>query len=391
MRKILCGILTIIICSFGVISLAEDYDMQKEQENIKDKIDQSTNELENVKSELSENMQKIQSLDESMLTSQNEIDKLNSKIDEIQKNVDSVQEVLDVEEKKFNSQENTLKERLVAIYEAGETQYIDIILTSKNISEFLSNCYLASQIASNDMSLLKEMGDKKNEINIKKEELNEVLKEIGEVKQEQTKKSKILENSKRIKENYVAQLSQEEKEIQTKIDEYNQRFHEINSQILELAQQGLDTKYIGGVLAWPVPGYTRITSKYGMRTHPITGVYKLHTGVDVGAPMGASFIAANDGLVVKAGFNSAYGNMVIIDHGGGISTLYAHGSEIKVQEGEYVKRNQEILKVGSTGYSTGAHAHFEVRINGVVTDPMPYITNGLIPGTETTEQTNEQK
>ena len=193
MRKILCGILTIIICSFGVISLAEDYDMQKEQENIKDKIDQSTNELENVKSELSENMQKIQSLDESMLTSQNEIDKLNSKIDKIQKNVDSVQE------KKFNSQENTLKERLVAIYEAGETQYIDIILTSKNISEFLSNCYLASQIASNDMSLLKEMGDKKNEINIKKEELNEVLKEIGEVKQEQTKKSKILENSKELK------------------------------------------------------------------------------------------------------------------------------------------------------------------------------------------------
>ena len=202
------------------------------------------------------------------------------------------------------------------------------------------------------------------------------------------KQEKLSKNRQRnpIKENYVAQLSQEEKEIQAKIDEYNQRFHEINSQILELAQQGLDTKYIGGELAWPVPGYTRITSKYGMRTHPITGVYKLHTGVDVGAPMGASFIAANDGLVVKAGFNSAYG--------GGISTLYAHGSEIKVQEGEYVKRNQEILKVGSTGYSTGAHAHFEVRINGVVTDPMPYITNGLIPGTETTEpteQTNEQK
>ena len=189
MRKILCGILAVIICSFSVVSLAEDYDMQKEQENIKDKINQSTSELENVKSELSENMQKIQSLDESMLTSQDEIDKLNVKIDEIQKRVDSIQEVLDVAEKKFNSQENTLKERLVAIYEAGETQYIDIILTSKNISEFLSNCYLASQIAANDTSLLKEMGDKKNEINVKKEELNEALKEIGEVKQEQTKKS----------------------------------------------------------------------------------------------------------------------------------------------------------------------------------------------------------
>ena len=98
--------------------------------------------------------------------------------------------------------------------------------------------------------------------------------------------------------------------------------------------------------------------------------------------MGANFVAANDGIVVKAGFNSAYGNMVIIDHGGGISTLYAHGSEIVASVGQTVKRGDVILKVGSTGYSTGAHAHFEVRINGVTTNPMPYITSGVIPGTE---------
>ena len=97
-----------------------------------------------------------------------------------------------------------------------------------------------------------------------------------------------------------------------------------------------------------------------MRVHPITGQYKLHTGVDIGAPMGANFVAANDGVVVKAGPNTAYGNMVIIDHGGGISTLYAHGSEILVEVGQTVKRGDAILKVGSTGYSTGPHAHFEV-------------------------------
>ena len=132
-----------------------------------------------------------------------------------------------------------------------------------------------------------------------------------------------------------------------------------------------------------------ITSKYGMRTHPITGVYKLHTGVDIRAPMGATFISANDGIVTKASYNSAYGNMVIVDHGGGVSTLYAHGSEILVQVGQTVKRGDAVLKVGSTGYSTGPHAHFEVRLNGVVTDPMPYITNGLVPGTQNDEQTQE--
>lgn len=119
-----------------------------------------------------------------------------------------------------------------------------------------------------------------------------------------------------------------------------------------------------------------------MRTHPITGVYKLHTGVDIGAPIGADFIAANDGIVIKAEFNSAYGNMVVISHGGGIYTLYAHGSEIIAEVGQSVKRGDIILKVGSTGYSTGPHAHFEVRKNGIVVNPLPYITSGVIPNTE---------
>ena len=146
-------------------------------------------------------------------------------------------------------------------------------------------------------------------------------------------------------------------------------------------------------MLWPVPGYTRITSQYGMRTHPITGIYKLHTGVDIGAPMGANFIAAADGTVIKAGYNNAYGNMVIIDHGGGIQTLYAHGSEILVQLGQTVKQGEAILKVGSTGYSTGPHAHFEVRINGNIVNPMEWITtssttNNTILQTNTTDNNN---
>ena len=105
--------------------------------------------------------------------------------------------------------------------------------------------------------------------------------------------------------------------------------------------------------------------------------------------MGANFVAANDGIVTKAEYNTAYGNMVMIDHGGGISTLYAHGSEILVTVGQTVKRNEAILKVGSTGYSTGAHAHFEVRINGVVTNPIEYITNGVIPETQKKDDENQ--
>lgn len=131
-----------------------------------------------------------------------------------------------------------------------------------------------------------------------------------------------------------------------------------------------------GMFTWPIPGYTTVTSKFGMRTHPITHVYKLHSGTDISAPIGANFVAMADGKVIKASYNSAYGNMVMIDHGDGIVTLYAHGSEILVTTNQQVTKGQAVLKVGSTGYSTGPHAHFEVRINGNFTNPMDYFEGG---------------
>ena len=150
---------------------------------------------------------------------------------------------------------------------------------------------------------------------------------------------------------------------------------EIELEIRQLALANIGEEYIGGEMAWPIPGYNSITSQFGMRTHPITGIYKLHTGVDVGAPLGADFVAANDGVVIKAEYNGAYGNMVMINHGGEVVTLYAHGSEILVQAGDTVFQGTPVLKVGSTGYSTGPHAHFEVRINGEYVQPLDYITS----------------
>ena len=235
------------------------------------------------------------------------------------------------------------------------------------------------------------MTAKRDVIDLAKQKLEKNKKDLTIAVQTQTKMAKVMQDTKTLRETYISKLTDKEKEAQQKIDEYNAKYEEINSEILALALQGLDTRYIGGELAWPVPGYTRISSKYGMRYHPILHVNKLHTGVDISAPMGANFVAANDGIVTKAGYNSAYGNMVIIDHGGGISTLYAHGSEILVQVGQTVKRNEAILKVGSTGYSTGPHAHFEVRINGVVTDPIEYITNGVIPASNNNETKEDQQ
>ncbi len=394
MRKILCIVLAFAICSMSIFSYVyaeneenQTTDLQTKQEELQNQINDATDQLEGVQNELSENLQQVQKLDEKISTSQTELNELNAKIEELQKSMDEVEERLKVVEESFNNQKEMLDGRLVAIYEAGEVKYLDVILNSKSISEFLSNYFLITELVDNDKQLLDEMESKKHEIEISKEKLDNEREELATIKANQTKTAKIIENTKTVRENFVAKLSEEEKNLQSQIDEYNRQFEEVNAEILALAMQGIDTKYIGGEFAWPVPGYTRITSKYGMRTHPITGIYKLHTGVDIGAPMGANFVAANDGIVVKAGYNGAYGNMVIIDHGGGVQTLYAHGSEILVKVGDVVKKGETaVLKVGSTGYSTGAHAHFEVRINGETTDPLQYITNGLVPGTENNQE-----
>lgn len=392
MRKILCTVLAFLIGSFSIISYVqaeEMTDLQTKQEELKNQINNTTGELEGVQEEISENLQQVQKLDEKIQNSQTQLDELNTKITQLQTSINEVEEKLKTAEERYNRQKEMLEIRLVSMYETSDTEYLDVILSSRTVSDFLSNYFLITELANYDTELLEEMKKQKDDIELDKKKLDKAREQYETIKQNQTKTAKILENTKLVRENYIAKLSDKEKELQAQIDEYNAKYEEVNAEILALTKEGIDSQYIGGELAWPVPGYTQISSKYGMRFHPILHVTKLHTGVDIKAPEGANFIAANDGIVTKAQYNVAYGKMVIIDHGGGVSTLYAHGSEILVEVGQTVKRGESILKVGSTGYSTGAHAHFEVRLNGVVTDPLPYITNGVILTTQKQEAKNE--
>ncbi len=402
MRKFFRTTLAFVICSLVIFSFvyAEENetnnttntaatDLQTQRNEIQNQMNEANEQLEGVQNDISENLQQVQKLDEKISNSQQELDELNKKIEDLENSSEEVEKKLKTAEENYDKQKKLLDSYLVAVQESSDTQYLDVLLSSKNISEFLSNYFLITELANSQVELLEDMQNKKNEIQQSKEKLDKNKEDLAVIKANQTKTATVLANTKTVRENFISKLSDQEKDIQSKIDEYYAQFNAINSEILQLAQGGIATQYIGGELAWPVPGYTVISSNYGMRTHPITGVYKLHTGVDIRAPLGATFIAANDGIVTKASYNGAYGNMVIIDHGGGVSTLYAHGSEILVQVGQTVKRGEPVLKVGSTGYSTGPHAHFEVRLNGVVTNPMPYITNGLVPETQNKENNTE--
>lgn len=349
--------------------------LQQEKKDLEANLENSNNQIEIVKSELSELLAYIEELTIEISNKNEEIDKLLLENEKLTIYINNVQADLDNIAKDYNIKKERLDKRLVASYKMGKTSYLDVLLNSKGIISFISNYYLLSEMVEADNKLLKECSHAQKYM----QELEDSLIEKQAVLKENSSainRNKIyLQNIELIKEKQAQDLSESEQELYKQIEEYHKEIENIEKEIRALSIATVGSQYIGGKMAWPVPGYTRITSPFGMRTHPITGIYKLHTGTDIGAPMGADFIAVNDGVVIKAEFNNAYGNMVIIDHGGGINTLYAHGSQILVNVGDVISQGTPILKVGSTGYSTGPHAHFEVRVNGEYKNPLDYVTS----------------
>lgn len=375
MRKSKCiVIILLIICSLCICVYAEDLTGLQEQSNeLAEQLNETNNRLQAVQDEISQNMQQLQEVDTQIAQSQEELNTINIQVDELIEQIEENEQKLEKVQKEYDDIQGLLDARLIAIYKAPKLQTLDILLNSKSITEFLGNYYALKKLTEYDTKLLETVREQKNTIETTKKILAEKKKQVVTNKQTQQKKSQVLTNTRKMREYYLSKLTAQELELQNKIDEYNSQVAEIEAEIKLLALNSISKDYIGGAMIWPVPGYTGITSEYGMRVHPITGAYKLHTGVDIGAPMGASFVASANGIVSKATYNSAYGNMVIIDHGGGVQTLYAHGSEIIAQIGQTVKAGDEVLRVGSTGYSTGPHAHFEIRINGQTVNPLEFL------------------
>lgn len=350
----------------------DNLNMQKEA--LEAAVTESENQIGIVEDQISEALAEVEKLSLQISEKQEEINNLEAEEESLMIYIEEAETSLAEYTEKYETQKELLEKRLVAMYEMGEVKYLDVLLNSESLSDFLSRYYLVSEIAQSDYELVSSVKENKEQMESITESLREKKEELEQDKMDKEKYEISLSNMEILKNNKINQLNSEELAIYQQIEQYKTEIESIEAEIKQIALQNIGEIYIGGTMIWPTPGYTTITSNFGMRTHPITGIYKLHTGVDIGAPYGAMFIASNDGVVVKAEMNSAYGNMVMIDHGGGVMTLYAHGSEILVEVGQTVTQGTAVLKVGSTGYSTGPHAHFEIRINGEYVNPLDYIS-----------------
>lgn len=351
--------------------------LEEQYQDIGNKIEESNNRLEYVESELTATLQKVQELNASIEQYQAEYNDLNNQIAGLENEIATTDLELEEIETKYQKKQNLLKKRTVALYEAGDTTYLDVLLSSGNLIDFISNYYLLEQIIEYDTELIEEIEQERKIIEIRKSQQEKKKTDLKVAKAKVNQMHILMENNIMLQESYTATLTEEEKNLQAQIDQYKAEQAEIEKQIQAAIQWSgaFAIQFTGGVMLWPIGTEgTYITSGYGSRLHPIQGVYRYHDGIDIGnAGFGAPVISAADGVVTYAGDMGGYGNCVMVNHGNGIVTLYAHGQDITTTLGTVVKQGDIIMTVGSTGNSTGPHLHFEVRKNGVAVDPIPYL------------------
>jgi len=376
-RKLKIVILFLVFVLFfesAISDTLKDYQNKlKSVEKNKKKTQQKITEIKNKQQQV---LDQIDDIDRKIDKTKSQIDLLKNNILIVENRIKDTQEQLQHEQAKKEAYYQKFKDRIRAIYEINNVSvsYIEILLDSKNLSDFFTRMYLFNDIIEYDKQILNEYAKSIENIKKKKTELVLLRQDLNNKKAELEKYQNSLIVEQQEKKKFLSDLEKEQDKLENMLDELERVSNELSKKIKEiLARQKTKRIYSGGKLLWPIEGYYDISSYFGMRFHPILKKNKMHTGIDIAAPYGTRVLAAADGDVILAGWVSGYGKTIILDNGSGISTLYAHLSSINVSVAQKVKKGECIGNVGSTGYSTGPNLHFEVRINGDVVDPLNYL------------------
>lgn len=349
-------------------------DKQRLLQDVNQQINQQKNNVSNAKKKEKTIMNQIQSLDKNIYSTDKEISKISGQVAYLDTNINVTQGDIKTLEEDLAQQTDTMGKRLVFAYEEGSNvSYLEVLLAATDIQDFLTRYDYLASIVDNDANMIEEIDRKKTELDIKKNQLESQKNQMEDLKQEQQDKKEELRNDKEQKKDVLDNVVKERKAYEQALNELEQASAELETLIRSI-QGGSNEKQLGtGVYTWPCPGHGGISSPFGMRYHPILKTRKMHTGIDITAPSGASIVAADTGTVIYSGWMSGYGQVIVINHGGQMSTLYAHQSTLLAAKGASVAKGQVIGRVGSTGFSTGPHLHFEVRVNGSPVDPTGYV------------------
>ncbi len=390
-----------LVLSLGITSLAAApvsaktiSELQNEQNSVKDSIEQKKEELNNKASQKNETVAKMKEINDSINATEKKIASFSAQITDQQATIEETNVQIAETEQKLSKAQKDLNNRLVTIYKEGSVNYLEVLFQSEDFSDFITRFEYLSFISKRDKELVDEVSAAKAQLDEQKATLEQQLQSLNALKSEEESVKGLLVEQQATQKSVYAELEKDEAAIKENIAVMQATSAEIGNQIVALQQQAAAQQAAaqqqaaaGGTVApggqvqstpagagvWPAPASHIITSRYGGRSYPIDGSYNFHLGLDIGAGYGTPVVAYQGGTVIIATYHWSYGNYVVVDHGNGLSTLYAHMSALNVGAGDTVSAGQQVGAIGSTGSSTGPHLHFEVRINGSTVDPAPYL------------------
>ena len=381
----------VVLCGTPAYIMAEDEDLTNQLDSIQQQVNQQNAAKADAETVIGSVSEQLRQIEEQLRQATAELGTIKEQRVAVENDITLNERQLSEAQKRLEGRESVFYKRVRDIYINGRLSYLDVVIGSKDFSDFANRLEVLKRIIDSDITLINEIKKERAEIEAHKQKLEADRAKLVELEKAALAKQAEIEQ-KKAERNVVLQKAQNDRATAMQaIEELNASSAQVSAMLKErqaaraaaaaaaaaAAQssggQGASDNWVQGTgqLGWPVSG--EITSPYGYRVHPIWGTTIYHSGIDIGVDEGTPVHAADGGVVVWSGWMGGYGYAVVIDHGNGLSTLYGHNSELAVDEGQSVAKGQVISYAGSTGNSTGPHVHFEVRVNGDPVDPMGYL------------------
>jgi len=373
-RKFISAIVLVaMIFTVALPTYADSLEEEKAKlEDVQQQLQNKDAQRESKKKEVKSAIDELMVAQNQLAEAQKALQAVEDKQSSLELKIKATKITIEKNQKELEKTKKIYSKRLREIYINGQINYLDVLLGAKDFSDFSSRMYLLQRIIARDISLLSKLEEQKRNLNSQQEALEEDKKQLDKVHADVDAKKKTVEAKAAERRALYDKALAEQNRLEQEYNDLMETSNNIASMIKNWEQSGtLGSVNGSGRFIWPIHG--EITSPYGWRTHPIFGTQIFHSGIDIAADYGDPILAADSGTVVYAGWMGGYGNAVMIDHGGGLVTLYGHNTAVLVSEGQAVDKGQVIAHAGSTGYSTGPHCHFEVRLHGETVNPLSYL------------------
>ena len=375
LRRLLALLLLLVVVLPALVAHADTLsDKQKELDAIKQQMKAAEQKAAQVNQQQKSVTAELSELEKAIDRTSSDLRTIETRLRNTENELKTLTAELAETEARLEERNNQLGHRLRALYERGPISYLEVLFNATTFADFVNRFLLLKTVVNQDVNIYQSVQADKDLVAERKASAEVKRQEIASLREQTSIQKANLESRSASRTQVLTQLNQDKAQAQKAYNELNALAQEVDKIIKELQAKN-STGQGTGTYTWPTPGFTKITSPFGWRTHPIFKTQEFHSGIDIGGAniVNKNIVASDGGTVILADYLGGYGKTVIIDHGKGMSTLYAHANTLLVKAGDKVVKGQAIAQVGSTGNSTGPHLHFEVRKNGDRVGPTIYV------------------